>query len=414
VSRALSRALAFVLAVLLVTVVGAAPAHAAGIASYLLSIRENPDGERLDFVMTLEYRTLVEENKSSGFKFVGDQRPTDVRAHTREGTPLQVLALREGSSGEWKLDFALSEPITTDNVHERRHVVVEFSLPRDARPQWTEERVHLEWPKNFRLEVSQVEYRIAAGLQVRDRSCSLLPSGDSLCQPRGPDTITLYRDTGAPLGAIVGTGLGLLVATLLVAGSLRLRYNTLVAMKGVLPPAPAPAYPSTPLGGPEVYRAPPPLPTPSELPPAELPFDEARAWRTAAQTAVALAAIAPIAVFMLITAVGASFSPGALMFVAFVLGAVGTLNAFDSDSKLSRSWVPILVSVLAMILAKSGILAMGLSLVGLTVLTGFGYVIKNAPASSGDGSSGSSSCGSSSSCGGGGGGCGGGGGGCGG
>jgi len=380
-------------------------APAAEIERYRVDVRESEHrDDAIDVRMELVYRASVNENKRDGFKYIGRQGASNVRVTAPDGTPLRFQLSREGRSGEWRLDFDLSSPISTDAYHETRAAIITFTQPVSEQHRWASERVELRWPAQFRLPVLQTEYRSSGSWVLSGDNCS--SEGEAtVCRPSSPSTMRLERERG-PTHALVGVSLGLLTAVALLLRALRSRFAAHLSTKGVLPPAPAHSYSVAALLEPGVFRAPPPLPTPAELPEPVLPESERRAWESQVRTTVLIAFIAPMIAAFALSTFGSEIDPGVLLFVAFVAGALSSLW-LNSDAK-PRVWPSVVVS--AALLGPIGLGLVGAvgSIIGGGLVLAIGKSIADAPA--GSFNSGGSSCSSgSSSCGGGGGGCGGGG-----
>lgn len=380
-------------------------ASATTIQRYRLELR--PSASRagaVDVRLDLEYRSPTAENKRDGFKFVGSNEPRELRAHTRDGQPLTVQARREEDSGQWKIEFALSLGYPVSDDEEVSHAVIEFTQDLDELTRWTSRSSELVWPSQFRVAVTDTQYTIAGGFEASGEGC--VAQGDEfVCRPTTPAKLTLSRE-GPTLGSLFG-GLSLGIAAMLAILfiTLRGRYAKLLEERGVLPPAPAPAYPLPTSVDPKVFRAPPPLPTPEQLPNPVLPDNERKRWSRNLGITVAVAFAPLVVTTLFITMFGAVFSPAIALCLAMVLGAFMALIVNSDGDPLV--WPAVVAGFGCVGPLAAGISGLIVAVVGS--LVGFGIVqaIINAPAGE---SGGSSSC-SSSSCGGGGGGCGGGGGG---
>jgi len=361
----------------------------------------------VDVALELEYRSSTAENKRDGFKFVGSNQPRELRAYTRDGQPLTVQARRDEILGQWKIEFALSRGYPVSDYEEVSHAVIEFTQDLDERARWTSRQTELVWPSQFRVAVTDTQYIVRGGFEASGDGCVAL--GDEfVCRPTTPAKLTLTR-AGPSLSSLLGGfafGIAAMIAILFIA--LRGRYLKLLEERGVLPPAPAPAYPlATSVDvDPKVFRAPPPLPTPEQLTNPTLPYNEIKRWSRNLGITVAVAFVPLVVTVLYITVFGAAFSPGLALCFAMVLGALMALIVnSDGDPRVWPSVVagfgcvgPLTAGISGLIVAVVG------SFVGFVII----LAIKKAPEG---GSGGSSSCSSSSSCGGGGGGCGGGGGG---
>lgn len=397
---------AFAAVMLALAVVCFSPAAVATtIQHYRLEIR--PSASRSDAVdvrMDLEYRSSTAENKRDGFKFVGTNQPLSLRAHTRDGEELTVRSSLEASSHQWKIEFALSRGYPVSDWEEVRHAVIEFTQVIDERTRWSGRSVSLDWPGQFRVAVTDTQYTVAGGFEASGEGC--VSQGDEfVCRPSAPSKITLTRSGPNPGAALGGFSLGMAGLLGILFFALRNRYQKLLDEKGVLPPAPAPAYPLATTVDPKVFRAPPPLPTPEQLPAAVLPESERQRWSRIVGVTVAVAFVPLLVTVLFITAVGTVMPPGLALFFALVIGAILALLADDEGN--ARGWPAVLGGGIAIGPLGWGLSGLITAVVGTFVSYGLFLAIKNAPAG---GSGGSSSC-SSSSCGGGGGGCGGGGGG---
>ncbi len=383
--------------------VGAGSAWATTIQRYVLQVQ--PSAERrgaFDVRMELEYRSFTSENKRDGFKFVGEREVRNLRAHTREGEPLTVTARREESSRQWKLEYALSGGSPVNDSEEVRHVVLEFTQDFNERMFWSHAEGELEWAPQFRVEVGETELRALGGFELKGDGCR--SEGDAfVCRARGTHRFAFSRPTsiGAPTGfaSVVGIA-GLSVALLLGLGA---RRRKLLDEKGVIPPAPAPAY-APPSVSPEVYRAPAPLPKPDELPPPVLPEGEQRQWNAKVLEVLGLSLAPSLVALMMITVFGTRLPIAVSILLALALGATALIKNKDGDFSSAAPLVASVYVIAPLAFGLAGfITGAGIGFAAFVV----GLAIKNAGQG---GSGGSSSC-SSSSCGGGGGGCGGGGGG---
>lgn len=380
-------------------------ANATTIQHYRLYLR--PSSSRsgaVDVRLDLEYRSPTAENKRDGFKFVGSNQPRELRAHTRDGQPLTVQAQREESSGQWKIEFALSRGYPVSDYEEVSHAVIEFTQDLDERARWSSRQTELVWPSQFRVAVMDTQYTVAGGFEASGEGC--VAQGDEfVCRPTTPAKLTLTRAGPSLSSLLAGFAFGIAAMFAILFIALRGRYLKLLEERGVLPPAPAPTYPLATSVDPKVFRAPPPLPTPEQLPNPTLPDNEKQRWSRNLGITVAVA-FAPLVVTVLyITVFGAVFSPALALCLAMVLGALMALIV-NSDGD-PRVWPSVVASFCCVGPLTAGISGLIVAVVGSFVGFGIIQAIKNAPAG---GSGGSSSC-SSSSCGGGGGGCGGGGGG---
>lgn len=384
--------------------VGAGSARATTIQRYVLQVQ--PSGDRhgaFDVRMELEYRSFTSENKRDGFKYIGDQPPSQLRAHTRDGEPLTVRSSREGSSGQWKLEFALSRATPANDHEELRHVVIEFTQAVEQRSYWTRAEGELDWSNQFRVLVEQTEYRGKGGVELRGADCRI--EGDaSVCRGAGAaQRLRFALDRGFdPLDASLAL-LGFVCSMVGLALVLRSRRAQFVAARGVIPPAPAPAY-TQPVNDPQVYRAPAPLPKPEELPPPVLPASQQRWWNGYVAKVLAGSLVPTIATLVVVSVFGSALPIGVALAWAFGIGALSLVRDKSNDVAAAAVLVAIAAAVAAAALGVRGVFA-------ASGLGAFGYGIVHSIKNPGSGGGGSSSCSSSSSCGGGGGGCGGGGGG---
>lgn len=380
-------------------------AHAAEIDRYRLEIHRSasrPDA--IDVTMELEYRSPIREYKREGFKFVGRSVPANLRARSRDGAPLRVSATREASSGEYRVDFALSEPTQIEGDQELRHVIVQFSQPLDEREHWTRYSASLDWTGQFRVPVRGTVFEVS-DFDALNSDCAR-EENRSICRLGSPAALRISRDRPNAGFTVVALLIGIIGAVGTLAKILRDRYEQRLSARGVVPPAPAPAY--VPMSNdPNVYRAPLPLPKPQELAAPQLPEGERALWYRDVRDTVLLA-LGPFAVAMLvITVAGSSVPVPAVILISCVLGAIAA-SLWGKDERPSI-WPALIAAIWIIGPIAAGISGVIVTTVGLAFAGGIGAAVKNAPAG---GSSGSSSC-SSSSCGGGGGGggCGGGGGG---
>lgn len=392
------------LALWLCAIVTSGRADAAEIDRYRLEIRRSPTrADAIDVTMELDYRSPIREYKREGFKFVGRSAPMDLRARTRDGQALRASATRESNSGEYRVDFALSDAAQVEGDQELRHVIVQFTQPLDEREFWTRYGATLTWTGQFRVPVRTTVFEVS-DFDVLNSDCAR-DGTRSTCRLLSPEALRLsreYPNGGVPFVVLF---IGLIGVVSIVAKVLRDRYEHRVGTRGVVPPAPAPAY-VPPVNDPNVYRAPLPLPKPQELGAPQLPENERTRWREDVRS-TALLALAPIAVALFVISIGGSSLPvPAMILISCVVAVIGALWWSKDDSPFV--WPALAASVWILGPLVAGMSGFITTTVGMAFAVGIGVAIKNAPA--GGGSSGSSSC-SSSSCGGGGGGCGGGGGG---
>jgi hypothetical protein len=384
--------------------VGAGSAWATTIQRYVLHVQ--PSAARrgaFDVRMELEYRSALSEDKRDGFKYIGDQAPSELRAHTRDGEPLTVRSSREGSSGQWKLEFALSRATPANDHEELRHVIVEFTQGFERRNHWTSVEGELDWSNQFRVIVEQSEYRGTGGVELRGADCRIEGEA-SVCRAAGAaQRLRFSLDRGFDaLDALLGLlgFVGLIVGLALVLRSRRAQF---VAARGVIPPAPAPAY-TQPINDPQVYRAPAPLPKPEELPPPVLPASEQRWWNGYVAKVLAGSLGPAIATLVVVSAFGSALPIGVALAGAFGIGALSLVRDKSNDVADAAVLIAVAAAVAAAAMGVRGVFT-------ASALGAVGYGVAHAIKHGGQGGSGGSSSCSSSSCGGGGGGCGGGGGG---
>ncbi|MBL8681506.1 MAG: hypothetical protein JNK05_20235 [Myxococcales bacterium] len=378
-------------------------AFAAEIQSYRLDVRpseRNPGAidVRIEFV----YRASTSENKRDGFKYVGSSHPRNVEVVAPDGTRLLHRETYEQRPQEWRIDFDLSEPTQVSQFEETRSAILTFTQDVDWRRSWARDTLSLAWPGQFRVPVRSVEYRVSGGLEPDRLDCAT--DGDAfLCRTSEPVRLSLTRERSA-LGSIAGTMVGLSAAALILLLALKSRFAELLATKGVLPPAPAPAYPEPPSLDPQVFRAPPPLPRPADLPGPVLPEGELVQWQKHVRMTVATAAVAPFLTAALVTVFGSGVAPGAMMCIAFAVGALASLWV-NKDAQ-PRVWPGLILGAAVLLPVAAGFVGLMIATVSSGLALGIGKAIADAPPGAGGGSS---SCSGGSSCGGGGGGCGGGG-----
>jgi hypothetical protein len=395
------------------TIVCASVASATTIQRYRLALHPNAyDDNAIDVRLELEYRSSITENKREGFKFVGSNEPRHLRAHTRDGRPLSVQALYERSSGQWKIVFALDRGVAISSEEEVSHAVIEFTQDLDDRSDWTSRWTELVWPAQFRVDVTNIEYTIAGDFLVTGEGC-YEQGRVFVCRPARPTSITLYHREGPSLFSLLGGiafGSAAMLAILFIV--LRRRYGRLLEERGVLPPAPAPAYPQETSMDPRVFRAPPPLPTPQQLPPPVLPAHERQRWTRNLMITVAAAFGPFVATVLYVTMLGVPLSPAIALCLSMVIGAATALIVNRDGNP--RVWPALLASTGLVGAFGAGALGFFIASFAPFVLFKIAQAIRDAPdnPSNQDSAASSSSSCSSSSCGGGGcggGGCGGGG-----
>jgi hypothetical protein len=381
----------------------ATPAYAAIIHRYRLEIRPSTTGsDTIDVVMELEYRATHDEYKRNGFKYVGDKEPLRLSVTTRSGQPLPHRLSFERTSQQWKIEFDLSDPTRLSDDDELRHAVVRFSQRVETRRSWTTTRAQLVWPSQFRLSVMETEYRFGRGLEPDVSRCQ--PEGDEIvCRPRTPEVVRITRDASSGSLAISAL-LGPLIGASILWFALRARLRALIEQKGVLPPAPAPSYASEPSPDPQgVFRAPPPLPRPEELPPPVLPEGERATFRAHVIRVVLTAFVPLIVVAVIVTTSGSELSPSWMLVLACIVGPITALVV--NKEREPRMWPPFLAAALLVPGMVIGVIGAIASFFAAPIIGAAFVAIADAPP--GTFTDGSSSGGSS--CGGGGGGCGGGG-----
>lgn len=379
-------------------------ASATQIDRYRLEIhRSSTQADAIDVTMELEYRSPVRAYKRDGFKFIGRSAPSGVQARTRDGQPLRATVSRESSSGEYRLDFALSEPVQIEGDQELRHVIVQFTQPIDEREHWTRYGATVSWTGQFRVPVRATVFDVS-DFDALNSEC-VREGTRSTCRLSSPESLRLSRERPNAGLNFVALLLGLIGVVASLGMVLRDRYEHRVGTRGVVPPAPAPAY-VPPSNDPKVYRAPLPLPKPQELGAPQLPEAERARWQQDVRS-TSLIALGVIAVALFVISVaGSSWPVSATVLISCVVASVSALWWNKDDQPFV--WPALAASVWLCGLVVAGLSGLLTTTVGLAFAVGIGLAIKNAPA--GGSSGGSSSC-SSSSCGGGGGGCGGGGGG---
>lgn len=394
------RAAASALALALVVALARPAAAEVTIPRYVVDVTPAPDAATARFRVRLEY-AVVGEQKTSGFKFVGQADVANARAYDGEGNALALTVTREAPSNEVKLEFAL--PPVDDRG--RQVVVLEFDqdLPTTGYG-WNGVTAPIPWAHRFRVDVGTMEVHVygpraaaAPGFSCAGagsgRRCSRVTTGTRAA------AVGLARADG-------GAGeLAVLLAALLAAAAglylvVRRRHQKLLDTRGVIPPAAPAAYYATETAG---YRAPPPFPVQQAAATPVLPAEDRNAFLLrVAGAAVALVAFVGLVAF---AADGVSPVPVPIALAGLLLVGVALVLLFlQRDAGLA--WLPLSLPVAgAGLLITSSFFGMLFAVVPLV-----GGLLAQIPA----GTFAGSGDGSSSSCGGGGGSCGGGGGGCGG
>lgn len=364
---------------------------------YEIDVWPDDHSDAATFRLRFEYVAPAGSPKRSGFKFFGERSVDGWKVTDDHGAPLTFTPTRESGSNEVRLDFAVPPP---DSSGGAQVVVAELRQRLPTNCGFTGCSADVTWAHKFKIPVGRMVVRVHGPRADSDDSFACVGTGD--------DTVCT-RDTAAPesltvplrlrLGPFDAVGLlfwllALVVGGYLLVAGLRHRRALVLRLRGVIPPAPAPAYPEA-----GSYRAPAVIPAAAAAEP-ELTSEDASSQRATAVRTGLLSAFA-----LVIVAAGVR-TPMPMTFTmafgtAFVLG-FATIYA---RREKGGTWLLVAPLGAAIGFAVAGpFVALGGAALSL-----IGHGIANAPPGSfqGGSDSGSSSCGG----GGGGGGCGGGGGG---
>lgn len=364
--------------------------------SYEIDVWPDADANVATYRLRFEYVAPASSPKTQGFKFFGTSSVEDWSVTDERNVAVAFTPSREASSNEVRLDFSVPPPSTPGGPQ-----VIVVSM-RQALPVvcgFTQCSADVPWAHKFKIPVDRMVVRVHGERAAADASFQCSGSGDSA---------ECTRDTSSPesldvplrsrFGALAAVGLVLWLAALgvgiyVLVRALRHRRGNVLRLRGVIPPAPAPAYPQA--GG---YRVPAVIPAAAAAEPELTPEDAAAQRRRALSTSLL------VAFALLIVAVGARTRLPMTMTMALATGVVFAFASVYAQREKGASWLLFAPLVGATSFAAFGVFG-GLCGAAGSVIA---HAIANAPPGSFQGSgSSSSSCGG----GGGGGGCGGGGGG---
>jgi hypothetical protein len=364
--------------------------------TYEIDVWPDDDSGVATYRLRFEYVAPAGSPKESGFKYFGKGSVDGWKVTDAGGSALSFTPSREASSGEVRLDFSVPSPVMPGGAQ-----VVLVELQQDLRVVcgFTQCSGDVPWAPKFKIPVGRMVVRVHGARADSNGSFQCVGTGDdTVCtrETSSPESLTiplrLHFGSLDAVGLVLWLGV-LGVGAFVLHGSLRQRRALLLRLRGVIPPAAAPAYPE---GG--TYRAPAVIPAAASAE-AELTPEDASSHRRRATLTwlVSLFALA-------IVAAGVRTPFPMTLTMAFGTGIVVTFASMHAVREKGGTWL-LLVPLFA---AIGFALAGAFVAVGAAVVSLIGNGIANAPPGSFQGSgSSTSSCGG----GGGGGGCGGGGGG---
>lgn len=103
--------------------------------------------------VTLEIQYDIKNSKASGFKYVGFNRPYDVRVYDENGNDIEFNIDKDD---EYKIEWTFDEVL----LNQKYTMFVDFELKDVGYGDLEENTIEANWPGNFKDSVSNVTYRL--------------------------------------------------------------------------------------------------------------------------------------------------------------------------------------------------------------------------------------------------------------